>query len=72
MERLSAQNEFDIRIFSGILETVVTVEDMFPPDYSGDSEPRNPILPLFPSAVALAVVGVTRHIETQSKSLYLV
>ena len=56
MEYLSAHQQHDIRIFHGLMEAVVTVDDMFPPDDEGVREPRRPKLPL-PTLVGYVAVG---------------
>ncbi len=48
---LSNENEQRVRNFSGFLDTVVSVDDLFDDGSSGDREPREP-LPPAPSTFA--------------------
>lgn len=42
---LSDENEQRVRQFSGFLESVITVEDLFDDGAAGDREPREPLPP---------------------------
>jgi len=57
MEYVPQQQEQQLRTFHSLLEKVVTVDDMFPPDDDGVHEMRDPTSPR-PSLVGrLVMVG---------------
>lgn len=59
MEHLSLQHERTIRTFRGLLDQIVTVDDIFPPDTGGVREPRVSPQPRPDLTGRIALVAVT-------------